>query len=75
MKSRYAFFKAHSRGLPEEQARDKLQRAGFTGVTIIPGLGQWMLVHLGKDCSKDELPPNFILASHVINFLNTSCPG
>lgn len=50
---RYALWKAPTAGLPETQCP-----VPFLAVQVVPGFGQWVLVHLKGD--PKELPTGFI---------------
>ena len=59
----YAFWKMPANSLPEFTS-------GGNGVSVIPGFGQWVLLH----GAVRALPPDAILASKVVDFLNSSSP-
>lgn len=59
MSDRYYFWKDPTNGMPEFTS-------GGHGVSIIPGLGEWVLLH---KCSQ-TIPKSAIPASAVVDFLD-----
>lgn len=62
---RYAWFRAPVGGMPEDNCP-----VPHRNISAVPGMGQWMLVDLGRDVTQAELPKGMLLANKVGDMLD-----
>jgi len=66
MNTLYAWWKSPINGTPEVNCPVK-----FHAIQVVPGMGQWVLVHLMNDTLPDDLPAGVIAASDVSGWLSS----